>query len=240
MSIIAKEGPSRSLCSSSRNACPGFAPPPPGALKMVFAAEYLIFILAATLVSTCTMDEEPVLDLTDLGAAHVLVFAAALLIVSADNLVKMSRGQYANSDRQVFSYAGFKSGALVFYFMLVSGLFFSHVTPPLLVDNVEAVTMWSGANALVVAAVLRPLAVLFALQGLLGIVLRSRAAVLNRAAFVLYLSTLLTSFWVQLWEFLGKTSTSAQERAANGLSTLSATSASPTTYAELGGDGGFD
>jgi hypothetical protein len=114
---------------------------PSGVLKMLFAAEYLIFILASALVSACVMDEEPVLDLTDLGAAHVLVFAAALLIVSADNLVKMSRGQYANSDRQVFSYAGFKSGALIFYFMLVSGLFFSHVTPPLLVDGVEVVTM---------------------------------------------------------------------------------------------------
>jgi hypothetical protein len=88
--------------------------------------------------------------------------------------------------------------------------------------------------------VLRPLAVLFVLQGLLGIVLQSRAAVLNRVAFVLYLGTLLVSFWVQLWEFLGKTSTSAQERAANRLSTLSAMSSSPTTYAELSGDGGFD
>ena len=72
------------------------------------------------------MDEEPVLDLTDLSAAHVLVFSTALLVVSADNLVKMSRGQYANSDRQVYAYVSFKSSTLILYFVAIVGFFFAH------------------------------------------------------------------------------------------------------------------
>jgi hypothetical protein len=101
----------------------------------------MTFALLAVVISACVMDEEPVLDLTDLNAAHVLVFSASILIVAADNLVKMSRGQYANSDRQVYSYVGFKSNALIFYFFVIWCTFFLHVTPPLMLDGVEAVNM---------------------------------------------------------------------------------------------------
>jgi len=205
---------------------------------MPFAAEYAAFVLALVSASVCIMDEEPVLDLTDLSATHVLAFSTALLVVSADNLVKMSRGQYTNSDRQVYSYVGFKSSALVLYFVAIVGFFFLHTTPPVLVDGVEAASMWSAFNGLVCTLLLRPLAVLFVLQGLLNLTLQSRSHVLAHMAFVAYLAVLLLVFWVQLWDFLGKASTSAQQGVVNELSALSAVSSCSSTYSGLGG--GFD
>jgi hypothetical protein len=202
---------------------------------MPLAAEYAVFVLALVSASVCIMDEEPVLDLTDLSAAHVLVFSTALLVVSADNLVKMSRGQYANSDRQVYAYVSFKSSTLILYFVAIVGFFFLHTTPPVLVDGVEAANMWSTFNSLAGTLLLRPLAILFVLQGLLNLTLQSRAYVLIHATFGAYLVTLLLAFWVQLWDFLGKASTSAQQGVANELSSLSAVSSSSATYSDLGG-----
>lgn len=70
--------------------------------------EYLLLIVTSVLVVLLIGDEEPVFDLSDLNFFNVALLALCTLSVFFDNIQKSLSGQNANSDRQVFSYVGFK------------------------------------------------------------------------------------------------------------------------------------
>lgn len=86
---------------------------------MVFAFEHVAFLVVLCLVLAFTADEEPILDLTDLNLLHVALLFIGIMVVSLDNMTKMKNGQATSGDRQVFTYVGFKSVAIISYFFSI-------------------------------------------------------------------------------------------------------------------------
>ena len=103
--------------------------------------EGFIFLLIVVIVSFCLGDEEPVLDLSDLGFVHVGLLVISLLSIVFDNYSKANNGQYGAADRQTLTYGVFKVNSLVWYFMVIWLGFFVHTSTPLLVDSVESANL---------------------------------------------------------------------------------------------------
>jgi hypothetical protein len=82
----------------------------------------------------CFLDEEPIFDLTDVNVIHLVGLAVSLIACINDNIQKAVFGVSAPTDRVLFLYVGLKSMLLVFYFLVIWLVFFSHTTTALLTE----------------------------------------------------------------------------------------------------------
>jgi hypothetical protein len=88
-------------------------------------------------------DEEPILDLTDLGLVQSLCLLAAATSVFWENIGRAGVGYFTSRDRQLGFWTLTFLVGLDLYFKLVVLVFFGHSLAPLWVDQVESTTLYA-------------------------------------------------------------------------------------------------
>ena len=105
--------------------------------------EWLMLVGCCLASAWLFYDEEPVLDLTDLGFLQSMCLLFALLSVFWENIGRAGAGFYASRDRQLGLWAVTFFVGMDAYFKLIAFGFFLHSLVPLWVDQVESTSLYA-------------------------------------------------------------------------------------------------
>ncbi len=97
----------------------------------------VISIIILCLFLYLIIDEEPLVDFTDLNVIQVITVLFSVSALILDNIIRFFYGQGLLGDKNLFVYAYFYTNNLFIYLLIIWGFFYSHHITPLNISNVD-------------------------------------------------------------------------------------------------------
>lgn len=132
--------------------------------------EALGLVLLLSVISFCSLDEEPVFDFSDWNLTHVCLLGLGFFSFSWENILRARSGAYVYKDLVLLYATFFFVYSLERYMQLIQIVFFCHCLAPLEVDLMDSVEVFLEyfAVASVYLSVTVVWVVLLSLVALLG------------------------------------------------------------------------